>query len=111
MPDGVYEFTDYLDDDGNNPGIPVPIQLKITVAGNQISYDFTGTAPQVKGGMNNPLGSVRAAVMTALRLMINPDIPRNGGAWRPVNLTVPEGTLFNPVLPAEAGRRNGRRIP
>ena len=107
MPDGVYEFTDYLDDDGNNPGKPVPIQLKITVTGKQIAYDFTGTAPQVKGGMNNPLGSVRAAVMTALRLMINPDTPRNGGAWRPVNLTVPEGTLFNPVLPAPVASRGG----
>ncbi len=107
MPDGVYEFADCLDDDGNNPGIPVPIRLKITIEGDGITYDFTGTSPQVKGGMNNPLGSVKAAVMTALRLMISPDIPKNGGAWRPVNLIVPEGTLFNPVLPAPVASRGG----
>ena len=107
LPDGTYEFVDYLDDDGNNPGIPVPIRLKITVEGDHIDYDFTGTAPQVKGGMNNPLGSVRSAVMTAMRLMINPDIPRNGGAWRPVKVTVPEGTLFDPVLPGPVASRGG----
>ena len=107
MPDGVYAFADCLDDDGNNPGRPVPIRLKITVKGDEITYDFSGTAAQVKGGMNNPLGSVRAAVMTALRLMIDPDIPRNGGAWRPVNLIVPPGTLFHPISPAPVASRGG----
>ena len=104
MPDGVYEFTDYMDDDGINPDL-LTIHVKITIAGDEITYDFTGTSTQGEGAMNNPLGTSRATVLTALREMINPDIPRNGGAWRPVNLIIPEGTILNPRLPAAVAGR------
>jgi len=106
MPDGEYEFTDYLDDDGIDPG-SIPIHLKITVAGDEITFDFTGTAPQVKGAMNNPLGSSRATCISALREMISLDIPRNSGAFRPVTLIIPEGNLLNPRLPAACASRGG----
>lgn len=107
MPDGSYRFADQLDDDGIDPSRPVPIELQITVAGDQITYDFTGTAPQVKGGMNNPLGTAQAGVMTALRMMISPDIPRNGGTLRPVTMILPEGSLLNPGPPAPVASRGG----
>ncbi|GAI85663.1 unnamed protein product, partial [marine sediment metagenome] len=93
MPDGAYEFTDYMDDDGINPDL-LTMHVKITIAGDEITYDFTGTSPQGEGAMNNPLGTSRSIVLTALREMINPDIPRNGGVWRPVNLIIPEGTIL-----------------
>lgn len=53
LPDGSYEFTDYMDDDGFEKG-PIPIHVKITINGDSITYDFTGSAPQIKGSMNNP---------------------------------------------------------
>ena len=107
MPDGTYEFTDHLDDDGITADQPVPIHLTITVKGDEIAYDFTGTSPQVKGGMNNAVGTAQAGVLTALRVMMDPDIPRNGGAFRPVTLTIPEGSLLNPHPPAPVASRGG----
>jgi len=104
MPDGEYEFTDYMDDDGVTDE-PIKLQLKITVKGDEIVYDFTGTSPQVRGAMNNPYGSSKACVVTALREMIDPDIPRNSGAWRPVTLIIPEGNFLRPSLPAAVASR------
>ncbi len=113
MPDGEYEFTDYLDDGGrgyvddagNIIENLVPIQVKITVNNDEITYDFTGTSQQVRGAMNNPFGTTRATVMACLRYIINPDIPRNSGAFRPVKLIVPEGSLLNPRLPGACASR------
>jgi len=106
MPDGVYEFTDYMDDDGITDE-PIKLHLKITVAGDEITYDFTGTSPQVKGALNNPYGSSKAMVITGLRDMMSPDIPRNSGAWRPITLIIPEGNFLNPSLPAAVASRGG----
>jgi len=106
MPDGEYEFTDYMDDDGITDE-PIRLHIKITVAGDEITWDFTGTSPQVKGAMNNPYGSSKACVVTALRQMMNTDIPRNSGAWRPATLIIPEGNFLNPRLPAAVASRGG----
>jgi N-methylhydantoinase B len=104
LPDGTYEFTDYLDDDGFEDKL-VPIHLKITIEDHTILYDFTGTAPQIKGSMNNPVGTTRAMILIGLRCMIDPEIPRNSGVWRPVKMIIPKGCLLNPKLPgAVAGR-------
>ncbi len=107
MPDGEYEFTDYMDDDGIDIGIPVKLHLKITIKGDEITYDFTGTSAQVKGALNNPYASTMACIVTALRQMMSLDIPRNGGVWRPVKLIIPEGTLLNPKLPGACASRGG----
>lgn len=104
LPDGEYEFTDYLDDDGFEDR-RVPIRLKITVAGDTISYDFTGTSPQIRGSMNDPVGTTRAMILIGLRCMIDSEIPRNSGVWRPVKMIIPEGSLLNPVLPGACGGR------
>jgi N-methylhydantoinase B len=104
LTDGSYEFTDYMDDDGFGEG-PIPIHVKITIEGDSITYDFTGSAPQIKGAMNNPIGTTKGMVIIGLRLLLSYDIPRNGGVWRPVTLIVPKGSILNPNLPgAVAGR-------
>jgi len=54
-PPGEYEFTDYMGDDGFGSDL-VSIRVKVTVSGDSIAYDYTGTAPQIPGAMNNPLG-------------------------------------------------------
>lgn len=104
LPDGNYEFTDYMDDDGFEEG-PIPIHVKITIDGDTITYDFTGTASQVKGALNNPVATTKAVVLVALRLLLSYDIPRNGGVWRPVKVIIPEGTVLNPKLPAAVAGR------
>jgi N-methylhydantoinase B len=104
LPDGDYEFTDYLDDDGFVDKL-IPLHLKITVKGDEIKYDFTGTAPQIKGSMNDPIGTSRAMIFIGLRCMIDPEIPRNSGVWRPVSIVIPEKSLLNPGLPGACGGR------
>lgn len=104
LPDGEYEFTDYLDDDGFEDRL-IPIKLKITVAGDTIVYDFTGTSPQIRGSMNDPVGTTRAMILIGLRCMIDSEIPRNSGVWRPVKMIIPEGSLLNPKLPGACGGR------
>lgn len=104
LPDGSYSFRDHLDNDGLNSD-PVPINVKITISGDEISYDFTGTSPQLDVAMNNPLSTTKAMILIGLRCLISPDIPRNSGVWRPVKVVVPKGTLLNPVLPAAVAGR------
>ena len=104
MPDGEYDFIDYIDDDGVDPGA-VKLQLKITVANDTITYDFTGTSPQRKGAINNPYASSTACIISALRFMISHDIPKNSGTWRPVKAIIPEGSVLNPKLPAAVAAR------
>jgi N-methylhydantoinase B len=104
LPDGSFEFTDYMDDDGfGSP--PVPIHVTIRKEEDRITYDFTGTATQIPGAMNNPLATTKAMVLIGLRCLISTDIPRNSGVWRPVTVVVPEGTVLNPTLPAAVAGR------
>jgi len=113
MPDGDYEFADYLDDDGrgyrdaegNEVAPMVKINLTIKVRGDTMTYDFTGTDPQVKGAMNNPIATSRALVASTMRFMMSLDIPRNDGALRPITLVIPKGTLLNPRLPGAVAAR------
>src|SRR4029079_10139175 len=51
-PDGVYRFEDFIDDDGIDEQ-PIPLRVTLTVRGDQLTADFTGTAPQVKGAINS----------------------------------------------------------
>ena len=94
MPDGKYYFEDKLDDDGVNLKNEVTIRLTITVDGDELVYDFDGTDPQVASSMNNPLGSTRSAVVTAVRSMMGGDVPHVEVPG--IALNVPDGSLLNP---------------
>ncbi len=104
LPDGTYEFTDHMDDDGFDSEL-VPLHVEITIKGDEITYDFTGTADQINGSMNNPLATTKAMILIGLRCLIATDIPRNSGVWRPVRVVVPEGSLLNPTIPAAVAGR------
>jgi len=62
--------------------------------------DFTGTSPQRPDNFNAPLPVTRAAVLYALRVMVEDDIPMNAGCLRPVRIVAPEGSMLNPRWPA-----------
>ena len=59
MPDGVYEFTDYVDEDGMDPD-PIPIRLKLEIRGDRVIADFSASAPQVRGSINCSLSVTKA---------------------------------------------------
>jgi N-methylhydantoinase B len=76
------------------------IALRATVAGDRLTLDFTGTADQHEGNLNCPLAVTRSACYFAVRVLTDPDIPANAGAYRPIEVIAPEGCLLNARSPA-----------
>jgi N-methylhydantoinase B len=103
-PDGVYTFTDYLDDDGVDP-VPIPIVVTMTVHGDSVTIDFTGSSEQVRGGINCPLPFTISCCGYAVRSIIQGDIPNTSGLFRPIEVIAPEASILNPVMPAASGMR------
>ncbi len=103
-PDGEYTFTDYLDDDGVDAG-EIAIEVKMTVQDDCLTVDFTGTSPQVKGGINSPYAFTISCCGYAVRSIMQADIPNTSGLFRPIRIIAPAGTILNPVMPAASGMR------
>jgi N-methylhydantoinase B len=96
LPDGRYEAEDVIEAvDGD-----LPIRAAVTIAGDEVAIDFTGTAPQHRGNLNCPLAVTRSACFFVVRVLTEPDIPASGGAFEPVTVTAPEGSLVNARPPA-----------
>jgi len=104
LPDGEVEFTDYNDDDGTG-GDPVRIHAKMTVKGEEIVVDFTGTSPQTSGALNPNYWFTASCIYAGIRTALDLDIPTNQGFYRPITVIAPEGCWVNPVFPAPFGAR------
>ncbi len=104
MPDGLAEFSGYVDAD-NLGDVPVEVRVKLTIDGDQIDVDLAGSTAQVRGGINSPLPFSRAGVYGAIRLVLDPRIPLCDGYTRAIKVSAPEGTVVNPLLPAACGAR------
>jgi N-methylhydantoinase B len=78
----------------------LPIKLRATVSGETLTLDFTGSADQHEGNLNCPLAVTRSACYFAIRVLTDPDIPANAGAYRSVEVIAPEGSLLNARSPA-----------
>jgi N-methylhydantoinase B len=106
VPDGTYRHVDWLDNDGVDLDRRLRIEVAVTVAGEAIHFDLTGTSGQSRGPVNCvPSGSLAAACF-AVRALTDPAIPNNGGCFRPIRLTLPEGSLVNPRPPAAVNARS-----
>ncbi len=99
VPDGVYCATEYIDDDGFQEG-PVKIQVAVKIHGDRMLVDFEGTDPQVKGFINTSVVTATTASGIAALWFLGADIPRNGGAFRCIEVNLPKGSLVNPNEPA-----------
>lgn len=104
IPDGVYSFTDVMDDDGLSAR-DIPISVKISVLGDSIDFDFSGTAAQVPGNINVTQNATVAAVCFALQAMLDPDCPNNQGVMNVIDVRIPLGSLLNAVAPAPVAAR------
>ena len=89
LPDGEHRFVDHTDDG-------VPIAVTLTVRGEALEVDFTGTGPAVPGNTNAPRAVTVAAVLYVLRTLVGAPIPLNRGCLEPVHLVVPPGCLLDP---------------
>jgi N-methylhydantoinase B len=105
MPDGVYEYEDFLDDDGIETERPVRIHAKVTIAGDRMTVDLSGSAPEVRGPINATLGSSSSAVYFAVVACADRPIPPNAGCYRPIEIVAPEGLIVSARFPAPVAHR------
>lgn len=103
--DGTYEFEDFLDDDGFSDE-PVRIAVKLTIAGDQLTADFSDSSPQVRGPLNCRASAAASCVYYAAKAIIDPDLPTSAGAYRPLSVVVREGTVLQAKFPAAVGNAN-----
>jgi N-methylhydantoinase B len=102
LPDGTYHSS--LQTDGLMD-TPVNLRMALSVAGDTIAIDYSGSDPQVDRAINCALCYTYAMSMYGVKVCISPDLPNNEGAWRPIFVTAPEGCIVNPVFPASGGSR------
>jgi N-methylhydantoinase B len=105
MSDGQSSFVAYLDDDGIG-GDPVPIQATVTVRGDTLTTDFTGTAPETRGAFNVPESALRATVYYSVKTLLDPELLPNSGMFDCIEIRTEPGTLVNPRFPAAVGARS-----
>ena len=105
LPDGRARFVDHIDDDGIDRGRPIRLECAIEKCGDRFLVDWTGTSPQVKGALNSTLSFTLAATYTAVKSILPGDLPNCQGAFRPIEVKVPSGTVLNGVMPAACAAR------
>ena len=110
VPDGVYAFTEYIDEDAAN-GDPLRLCLTLTIAGNEAALDFAGTDPQTLSSLNVPTGghprhSLLLVGAYYVLSALQPGITLNFGTTRAFTCMVPEGSVLNPRFPAAVGMRS-----
>ncbi len=101
MPDGIYYGESATDWDGSTD-TPVWVRVNMTVSGDELTYDFTGSDKQVTF-VNSPLGNTVSIAMESFYAFIDPMAPKNQGSFIPVRILAPEGTVVNPTYPATVG--------
>jgi len=107
VPDGRYETeVGWLDDDGVNRGVKLPVKVAVEIAGDEITFDLTGSSDEVPTGYNCPFEGTTVSAMTFITRMIFLDeatypvfVPQNEGMLAPVNVIAPKGSIFNPNYP------------
>ena len=123
LPDGAYSAEDVLEDDlasgapfpriegerrtaTGGAGRDVVLRVTATIDGDRLTLDFAGTDPQVEGNLNCPLSVTKSAAFFAVRVLTDPDAPPCAGAYRPIEVTAPEGCLLNARPPAAVAAGN-----
>ena len=105
LPDGEATFTDWIDDDQIDQGVPIRLVCTIRKRGDTMEVDWTGSSPQVKGAINNTFSYTAAMSFTAVKSVLSLNMPNNDGVFRPVTVIAPEGTIVNGRLPAACAAR------
>ena len=102
LPNGRYEARDVLEAGASD----LELNATVTIEGEELEIDFAGTAPQHEGNLNCPLAVTRSACYFVVRCLTDPDAPASGGAFAPVTVRAPEGSLVNARSPAAVAAGN-----
>ena len=101
IPDGMYRFEDFIDNDGIVDQ-PLKIALTLTVKGSQLTFDFTGTSAAARGPVNLSRNTTLSACYVAMK-HIFPEVPVNGGAFRPATFIIPQRSIVAAEYPTPVG--------
>jgi N-methylhydantoinase B len=101
IPDGTYRIVDYFDNDGVED-TRLTVSLAISVVGSDLVFDFAGTSAAAKGPMNISDSTTKSLCFVALK-HIFPDVPVNGGAFRPTSFAIPKGSILAAQYPSAVG--------
>lgn len=99
LPDGTWTADEYAEHNGHVNDL-FRVRCTATVAGDQLTLDFTGSAPQTEGFINCSLATTVGMAITPLLITLAPDLPINEGSFRAVEVIAESGTVCNPVMPA-----------
>lgn len=110
IPDGVYRFEDFMEDDGVADS-PVRLRVRLTVSNGTFVADFTESDHQALGPVNATYGVTASATYNAVLQITNPHIPRNAGCYRPVTVISRPGTVTNVQLPGSSVGGNTETQP
>ena len=99
LPDGVYHGEDHTDNDCFQTR-DIAIRVTLTIAGDHLTIDFTGSDDQIAGFKNSSLANTYSSVYMALSSFFDTSIPRNEGTYRAVDIIAPEGSIVNARPPA-----------
>jgi N-methylhydantoinase B len=105
LPDGEASFTDWIDDDQIDAGVPIKLVCTVRKHGEHMVLDWTGSSPQVKGAINNTWSYTAAASFTAVKCILRENMPNNDGVFRCIEVIAPPGTVTHGVLPAACAAR------
>jgi N-methylhydantoinase B len=105
LPDGDYMGIDYLDDDGCIDA-PVKVQVNVHIKGDSMDVDFDGSSPQTKGNVNSPWACSQGGVFYTMVGIVDPAMPLNSGAFKPIRVISRKGLITNPMLPAGVTARS-----
>jgi len=105
LPDGTYQFSDQMDDDGVSPE-PAEIKVSITIEAGKALVDFAGTAEQRRGSINAVYAITLSAVHYVFRCLLSSEVPNNSGSMEPIEVLAPKGSLLNALAPAAVAGGN-----
>jgi len=99
LPDGQWEAEDWMDNDGVSDDL-VRVHVKVTIDGDRMNIDYSGSSDQVAGPINLSYGMAQSAARICFKTVTTPHEPSNGGHFVPLSVTAREGSLFNASYPA-----------
>ncbi len=111
LPDGIYRFTDYVDDDGITD-LPLKLECAVTIKGDTAEVDFSGSSPQAVGPVNCTLNMTASGIYCAFAMLADGKVMANSGAYRAITVKAEEGTVVSACPPAPVANRmaTGHRV-
>ena len=99
LPNGEYQFEDWIENDGVDPNARYRIHCLVTVRDDEIFFDYSGSSLQAKGPCNCTYGVTASATFNAMLNLTDRTIPRNSGCYRPIRVIAPSGSVLNVAHP------------